>query len=479
MNFRSNWREEDAKRLKEMRGGHPFTKEIAAQLRRDPVSACRLGTFLDWDDCFGNLRTVSECAKHGIPTLAPYIVGSKRWFIWHLLILKPHRSLFGRQPLLRRSDDIESVCIAEDGILCATCLFPARQLGHIPAALHVGCRGGDCCPGLTESFAVSVGTRVKLRGLTSAAGARLNGTSGTIVAAFSRESGYRCGVRLDDGGRTMAVRLQNLIRGPHDATQTDAALAELARANEISAADPTANPTPKLRSISGAGSGAIKACSMRLARARTQPFAGGVNPVEVLQRELLTGGRETAEVWSVSYTQLVGNMHMLGLSCKHRNAANDNALIRASTPCTEGVPTAAFMIAALADAMSFPTNAKTGPAHRPHAIFIAHRLKHAFAEISEAMLSLEITCRLGTKEEAKKSAAKYGTHHKGRNADFSCSACGRDETTEGVTLLKCSGCKTVHYCAGGTCQKDDWKRHKKECKNTMKKEKKKRMKKKR
>ena len=113
-------------------------------------------------------------------------------------------------------------------------------------------------------------------------------------------------------------------------------------------------------------------------------------------------------------------------------------------------------------------------AHRQRLIF------SAFAEITEAMLSLGIPCELGTKEEATKSAAKYGTHPKGRNADFHCSACGRDETNEGVTLLKCSGCKKVHYCAGGTCQKDDWKRHKKECKNSMKKEKKKkRMKKKR
>ena len=43
-----------------------------------------------------------------------------------------------------------------------------------------------------------------------------------------------------------------------------------------------------------------------------------------------------------------------------------------------------------------------------------------------------------------------------------CSTCKKSESEVGTTLLTCSRCKRVYYCSK-TCQKNDWKRHRKEC----------------
>ncbi|KAJ7138829.1 hypothetical protein C8R46DRAFT_1136313 [Mycena filopes] len=41
-------------------------------------------------------------------------------------------------------------------------------------------------------------------------------------------------------------------------------------------------------------------------------------------------------------------------------------------------------------------------------------------------------------------------------------SCGATPTTDGVTLLKCSGCRSVTYCSAD-CQQRDWRAHKKLC----------------
>ncbi|KAH7157138.1 TCP-1/cpn60 chaperonin family-domain-containing protein [Dactylonectria macrodidyma] len=46
-----------------------------------------------------------------------------------------------------------------------------------------------------------------------------------------------------------------------------------------------------------------------------------------------------------------------------------------------------------------------------------------------------------------------------------CRNCGRPEGAEGVTLKKCLRCFKAKYCSG-QCQKQDWKKHRMECKDT-------------
>ena len=45
-----------------------------------------------------------------------------------------------------------------------------------------------------------------------------------------------------------------------------------------------------------------------------------------------------------------------------------------------------------------------------------------------------------------------------------CFHCGTSEEDVGRKIMSCSRCKSIYYCSR-QCQKDDWKRHKKECKD--------------
>jgi hypothetical protein len=51
---------------------------------------------------------------------------------------------------------------------------------------------------------------------------------------------------------------------------------------------------------------------------------------------------------------------------------------------------------------------------------------------------------------------------KNMNKERSCSNCFSVGGEKGK-LLACSGCSTVFYC-GNKCQKEDWRKHKKDCK---------------
>lgn len=62
------------------------------------------------------------------------------------------------------------------------------------------------------------------------------------------------------------------------------------------------------------------------------------------------------------------------------------------------------------------------------------------------------------------------TVYQGTNCDLrepNCAACGSTKDgTSSTHLLQCSRCEMVHYC-GGECQKKDYARHKKDCRDVQ------------
>jgi hypothetical protein len=90
----------------------------------------------------------------------------------------------------------------------------------------------------------------------------------------------------------------------------------------------------------------------------------------------------------------------------------------------------------------------------PHLKFI-HQLVVDFKGTSNEII---FPVRRGTAQEILQAICIA----KNRLNGISCHHCGKDD----VKMRACSGCEKAHYC-DATCQKADWKKHKKECKKGM------------
>ncbi len=96
-----------------------------------------------------------------------------------------------------------------------------------------------------------------------------------------------------------------------------------------------------------------------------------------------------------------------------------------------------------------------------------HVLDPSMKDHHSEAIRASLLSALGRNDEAA-VAQTESVNLRRRNGVIACSMCGREQTTDKAPLSKCSGCSCVCYCSA-TCQKQDWPRHKVECKE-MKKE---------
>lgn len=136
-------------------------------------------------------------------------------------------------------------------------------------------------------------------------------------------------------------------------------------------------------------------------------------------------GLNTPEIWAVSFTELIGDIHMVTICIEHIGSPCDRMIIQGKLHMCKGAPSTTFVIAALCSAMTHPTTAQmTGPPHRPVHLFIAYRLRGSYDEICAAMGSCGISCELESISAAKESAAMHGVDYLGRNVSKKCAAGG-------------------------------------------------------
>ena len=180
---------------------------------------------------------------------------------------------------------------------------------------------------------------------------------------------------------------------------------------------------------------------------------------------LIKAGKDEPEVWSVSFQELpIKGYYQISICVSHSGAMNDDMVMDGHSvgSMVPLKPDADVILAALWSAMVEPRQPEmTGPPHRPLKVFVAYRLKRAFAEIEAAMQEARVACVLETKGAALESAADHGLDYKGRNQSRICAACGA--THAKAPLKRCSLCQSVSYCSR-ECQKADWKVHKPACK---------------
>ena len=375
----------------------------------------------------------------------------------------------------------------------------------------------DCRQVLESEKAIVPGCRVRLHGLKSEAGRRLNGKEG-IVEGFDAEK-HRWAVCVDGKTSTFKSKSLEVVIGNMDTDMIQLHKMMTAEVMKMTP-DKAEKKLIQLQRSGGHSADIEKAVhAHRLARLMEQMELGhfaelkaqmdqskvldeGVRQLQIAQEGM------PDDVWthdfSPAYTSSIpkcGDTWMISWFANGNFAPSGEEIIDVSVcVCDTGSPfygtsvfahglpkpvgmrpSAADGMRALDVAMAYPGMKNDhsfledcrgqSPKRRPECVLFANRWgQQNFEEMRQQLLLRGITrVELQSCDSAEMGAVKFGADPDGLNfksdrRGTTCACCAKVATVN-KQFSQCAACKTVHYCSR-ECQKSHWKSgHKAACKN--------------